>query len=98
MAYDEITAQTIRALAQIDVALGLPDDGCNSTAQTLSHIADMQDLIVAMKEVTSGLAEYCHHHGIKPLMGDKPELEILHGKALRALKMLDEMYENEEGN
>ena len=41
MSYDEHQAmwpQMIAALAAIDAALGIPDDGCNSTAQTLEKI------------------------------------------------------------
>jgi ferredoxin-NADP reductase len=41
MSYDEHQAmwpQMIAALAAIDTALGIPDDGCNSTAQTLEKI------------------------------------------------------------
>jgi len=41
MSYDEHQAmwpQMIKALAAIDAALGIPDDGCNSTAQTLEKI------------------------------------------------------------
>jgi hypothetical protein len=39
--YDEHQAmwpQMISALAAIDAELGIPDDGCNSTAQTLEKI------------------------------------------------------------
>lgn len=32
----------IRALAAIDDALGLPQDGCNSTAQTLAKIEELK--------------------------------------------------------
>lgn len=32
----------IAALAEIDAALGIPDDGCNSTARTLSEIARLR--------------------------------------------------------
>ncbi len=32
----------IAALAEIDAALGLPEDGCNSTARTLSEIARLR--------------------------------------------------------
>jgi hypothetical protein len=34
--------QMIAALAAIDAALGLPDDGCNSTQQTLDAIAKLK--------------------------------------------------------
>lgn len=34
----QIEAQMVRALAEIDAALGLPDDGCNSTQKTLLAI------------------------------------------------------------
>jgi hypothetical protein len=33
-----IEAQMVRALAEIDAALGLPEDGCNSTHRTLLAI------------------------------------------------------------
>lgn len=32
----------IAALAEIDAALGIPDDGCNSTARTLAEIARLR--------------------------------------------------------
>ena len=35
---DSMLAATIRALAAIDDALGLPQDGCNSTEQTIDEI------------------------------------------------------------
>lgn len=41
MSYDEHQAmwpKMIAALAAIDAALGIPDDGCNSTTQTLEKI------------------------------------------------------------
>ena len=41
MSYDEHQAmwpQMIASLAAIDATLGIPDDGCNSTAQTLEKI------------------------------------------------------------
>ena len=44
MSYDEHQAmwpQMIAALAAIDEALGLPADGCNSTAQTLAAISSI---------------------------------------------------------
>lgn len=40
--------QAIAALAEIDTALGLPADGCNSTARTLVAIRSMQARITAM--------------------------------------------------
>lgn len=46
MSYDEHQAmwpQMISALAAIDAALGLPEDGCNSLAQTLAAIKKLKD-------------------------------------------------------
>ena len=37
--------QMIAALAAIDAALGLPEDGCNSLAQTLAAIARHRDAL-----------------------------------------------------
>lgn len=34
---------SIRVLAEIDAALGIPEDGCNSTAQTLQVIRQMKE-------------------------------------------------------
>lgn len=38
----EMEIAMIRALAAIDDALGLPQDGCNSTAQTLAKIEELK--------------------------------------------------------
>lgn len=35
-------ACAIGALAEIDAELGLPEDGCNSTAQTISAIRELK--------------------------------------------------------
>ncbi|MDH4051517.1 MAG: hypothetical protein OEU93_08040 [Rubrivivax sp.] len=56
MSYDEhqaIWPQMIAALAAIDAALGLPEDGCNSLAQTLSAIRALQ----AKAEIAQALAK-----------------------------------------
>lgn len=53
MSYDEHQAmwpQMIAALASIDVALGLPEDGCNSTAQTLARIRDLRAELEALRK------------------------------------------------
>lgn len=42
--------QEIAALAEIDAALGLPADGCNSTARTLAAIRSIQERIAAMPD------------------------------------------------
>lgn len=79
MSYDEHQAmwpQMIAALAAIDAALGIPDDGCNSTAQTLekirrlravedkanSYIVDNARLAEKAERMRSALAELlaCH--------------------------------------
>lgn len=41
----EMEMNMVRALAAIDDALGLPQDGCNSTAQTLAKIKEMREQI-----------------------------------------------------
>ena len=51
--YNERTVrQTIAALAAIDAELGLPDDGCNSPAQTLAEIRALK----AKAEIAQSLA------------------------------------------
>lgn len=42
MATEGVVTQAIRALAAIDAELGLPEDGCNSTARTLTAIRDLK--------------------------------------------------------
>lgn len=39
---NDISVQMILALAAIDEALGIPADGCNSTARTLNAIRELQ--------------------------------------------------------
>ena len=56
MSYDEHQAmwpQMIAALAAIDAALGLPEDGCNSLAQTLAAIRALK----AKAEIAQALAK-----------------------------------------
>ena len=52
---------TIHALAEIDAALGLPEDGCNSTARTLAAIrllhAVHRDDSAHIERLTAELAE-----------------------------------------
>lgn len=55
--------QMIAALAAIDDALGLPDDGCNSTAQTLD----------AIRELRADNAEQCRLLG----MGSEREARLM---------------------
>lgn len=43
-AYQLMFEMSIRALASIDEALELPEDGCNNTARTLQAIADLKKL------------------------------------------------------
>jgi hypothetical protein len=56
MSYDEHQAmwpQMIAALAAIDAELGIPDDGCNSTGQTLAAIRALK----AKAEISQALAK-----------------------------------------
>lgn len=48
-----IVTQAIRSLAAIDAELGLPEDGCNSTARTLAAIRALQ----AKAEIAQALAK-----------------------------------------
>jgi hypothetical protein len=51
--HQAVWSQMIAALAAIEAALGLPADGCNSTAQTLAAIArhrDARGMLVARLE------------------------------------------------
>jgi len=41
----------VRALAEIDEALGLPADGCNSTARTVQEIARLRRLAQTGEEL-----------------------------------------------
>ncbi len=52
MSYDEHQAmwpRMIAALAAIDAALGLPEDGCNSPAQTLAAIRALKTPLTAQQ-------------------------------------------------
>lgn len=40
--HEAMWPQMILALAAIDAELGLPEDGCNSTARTLAAIRDLK--------------------------------------------------------
>jgi hypothetical protein len=42
--YKSMFEQAIRTLAAIDDALGIGDDGCGDTDQTLTAIADLKEL------------------------------------------------------
>lgn len=56
MSYDEHQAmwpQMIAALAAIDAELGIPDDGCNSTGQTLAAIRALK----AKAEIAQAIAK-----------------------------------------
>jgi hypothetical protein len=72
MSYDEHQAmwpQMIRALAAIDEALGLPEDGCNSLAQTLAAIARHRD---ALRD----LANAADAVGVRHFNSDDPSPEV----------------------
>jgi len=43
--HESLYLSAISALARIDSALGLPDDGCNSTESTIQRIEDMKHQI-----------------------------------------------------
>lgn len=55
--------QMIAALAEIDAALGLPEDGCNSTARTLAEINKLKAGLAA--PVVERPDEKCQPDGLK---------------------------------
>lgn len=92
--------QMIRALAAIDEALGLPDDGCNSTAQTLdairqlrANLAASQARSVRMVELMRKLREPDWH--IESIREFQRELAALENAAMSDDSALREMIEAE---
>ena len=69
--HQAIWPQMIAALAAIDAALGLPEDGCNSLAQTLAAIKKLKDGRDAFQE--SLYAELDTNFRLRDLGGAKAD-------------------------
>jgi hypothetical protein len=73
--------QAIAALAEIDAALGLPEDGCNSIGRTLAAVRELQARASSAQQQAQSLA--------RAVMADQTAHDTWTRNALRYQLLLD---------
>ncbi len=94
--YRSMFQETIRALAAIDAALGMPDDGCNSPERTITAIKMLlsahEDDVAEIERLRSRLADLEAERALIIQRAENAEAALVEAKALRETRAKELSY------